>query len=209
MSENLKKQAPITVYSYRRCPFAMRVRFTLHEKGVPFSVVEEKLRDFSKELRKMHPEAKVPVLVHGDLVLYESAIITEYLDEIFPEPSFMPDRPDARAKVRLWTYWCNHIFKPEVDRYKYGPSRLSDDEVKEATRLLFEHLEKLENQLSKTPYLMGDAMSLADIHVFPFVRQLSKVSPEHPAFAKSSAVLSWLNVIVARPSFGATMEKQG
>ena len=74
----------ITLYSFRRCPFAIRVRMVLHEKEIPFKVIEEELKNLSPELLKLHPEGRVPVLVHGDLVIYESAIITEYLDDCFP-----------------------------------------------------------------------------------------------------------------------------
>lgn len=203
----MSKVEPITVYSYRRCPFAMRVRFVLHEKGIAFNVVEEKLSDFSQELRKMHPEAKVPVLVHGHRVLYESAIITEYIDDVFPEPRFMPDDPGARAEVRLWTYWCNHIFKPDIDRYKYGPSRLSEMEVNDAKLRLLDHLKKINTKLLASPYLVAEHATLADIHLFPFVRQLFKVQPQHPFFKERSALLDWLEGFLCRPSFEQTMKK--
>src|SRR4051812_18612076 len=119
----------ITVYSFHRCPFAMRVRMALHEKAVPFTIVEEDLKNFSPELRKLHPEAKVPVLVHGARVIYESSIITEYVEDLFPDRTpLMPTTPGPRSEVRLWTYWCNHLLKPDIDRLKYGPSRFPEAE---------------------------------------------------------------------------------
>jgi len=199
--------ADITVYSYRRCPFAMRVRMTLFEKGISFNVIEENLKDFSNELRAMHPEAKVPVLIHGDHVIYESAIITEYLEDAFPDVPLMPQEAGLRMEVRLWTYWCNQIFKPDLDRFKYGSARLSKEEVQQATKNLSGHMDKIESKLKKSNYLVGDKFTLADIHVFPFIRQLSKVNPAHPHLEKCASVNEWLKKILARSTFEKVMEK--
>ena len=145
----------IKIYSYRRCPFAMRVRLTLHEKGLKFETVEEDLKNFSEDIRRHHPEAKVPVLLHGGAVLYESAVITEYLDETFPQPSLMPKDPKARAAIRLWTYWCNHHFKHHIDAFKYGESRCTPEQVKAAPVQLSEDLKKLEAALAANTWIMG------------------------------------------------------
>ena len=200
-------QPGITVYSYRRCPFAIRVRMTLHEKNIPFDIQEEDLKNFSTELRAIHPEAKVPALRHGELTLYESAVITEYLDETFPQPPLMPEDPSQRANVRLWTYWCNHSFKSDIDRFKYGTSRFDADEIEPATKRLYDHLNKLETCLRAQPFLLGDNISLADIHVFPFYRQLSRTTPSHPRVSECDHTNRWLDTIVSRPSFEKTMAK--
>ena len=122
---------------------------TLHEKGISFHTQEENLKDMSQNLRKLHPEAKVPVLIHGETALYESAVITEYIDDIFPDPPLMPTDPKQRAQVRLWTYWCNHIFKPHLDAFKYGESRSSKKDVAASVARLSEDLKKLEKQLQR------------------------------------------------------------
>ena len=196
----------ITVYSFRRCPFAMRVRMTLHEKGIPFEVKEEDLKNFSPELRAKHPEAKVPVLVHGGLVVYESAIITEYLEDAFPQVSLMPVEAGARAEVRLWTYWCNQILKPDLDRLKYGVSRYTEAECQGAEGKVMAHLEKLERRHSKFEWLVGGKFSLADIHVFPFCRQLFGIKPTPAFVSKYPAVNAWVDQISRRESFMKTME---
>lgn len=187
----------------------MRVRMTLHEKGIPFEVKEEDLRNFSEELKAMHPEAKVPLLVHGERVVYESAIITEYIEEAFSQkPRLMPKDAGEKAEVRLWTYWCNQLFKPDLDRFKYGTSRFRQDQCVGAEQRLISHLEKLEKRLSTAAWLVGEEISLADIHVFPFVRQLSKVTPT-PLFLASFIHLNkWLEGMLNRPSFIKTMQKE-
>jgi glutathione S-transferase len=198
----------IKLYSYRRCPFAMRVRFTLHEKNIPFEVQEEDLSNFSDELKALHPEAKVPLLVHGSLVLYESAIITEYIDEAFPESvKLMPSDAAGKAEVRLWTYWCNQIFKRDLDRFKYGTSRFPENECVGSEAKVISHLEKIERRLKDHPWLVGDQFSLADIHVFPFFRQLSRVQPTPAFLSRYPATLKWIETISTRPSFVATMKQ--
>jgi glutathione S-transferase len=198
----------IAVYSYRRCPFAMRVRMTLHEKGVPFKIHEEDLANFSETLKALHPEAKVPVLVHGKTVLYESAIITEYIDETFPgNISLMPKAPALRAEVRLWTYWCNHLFKPDLDRYKYGTSRFPETECVGIEEKVKKHLDKLESKFKSSSWLVGESLSLADIHVFPFSRQLSRVDSAKAFFTSCSSLVKWMKKMGERPSFIRTIEK--
>lgn len=198
----------ISVFSYRRCPFAMRVRMTLHEKGIVFETREEKWGAFSQELKEKHPEAKVPVLVHGDTVIYESAIITEYIEDAFPQKPLLSQRPEQRAQMRLWTYWCNHVFKPHVDHYKYGTARSNTEDVEQAPENLRMDLEKLEHTLTQQAFLLGDSLSLADIHVFPFLRQLNKVNPRLASLEDCPATLRWLEKILARPAFAKTMEKK-
>ncbi|NBW98620.1 glutathione S-transferase family protein [bacterium] len=198
----------IKIYSYRRCPFAMRVRIALHEKKIPFEVIEEDLKNFSPELRALHPEAKVPLLVHGENVIYESAIITEYVDDLPSiEKKLMPASPAERAQVRLWTYWCNQVFKPDLDRFKYGTARFPEGECQGIEMKMIQHLQKLEAVLVRQGHLVGSEFSLADVHVFPFVRQLSRIQPE-PAFVKKHpALCKWRDSIQKRPSVWETLKK--
>jgi glutathione S-transferase len=196
----------ILIYSYRRCPFAMRVRIALHEKKLPFEVVEEDLKNFSEKLRSLHPEAKVPLLIHGSRVIYESAIITEYVDDLpSSEPRLMPSGAGEKAEVRLWTYWCNHQFKTDLDRFKYGTSRFSEAECLGAKERLMVHLGKLETQLSQSYWLVGKSFSLAEVHIFPFVRQLSRIQPAPEFLSQFKAVSKWRDEISQRPSVTATL----
>ncbi len=184
----------------------MRVRLVLNEKGLPFEVVEEDLKNFSPELRALHPEAKVPVLVHGTRVVYESSVITEYLEDCFARDPLMPKDAGERAEVRLWTYWCNSVFKPDVDRIKYGTNRFSAQECEGVGERVQQHLGKLEKALSAKPSLVGD-YSLADIHVFPFVRQLARIEPTPGFLSLFPTTLDWVKRISDRPAFLKTLER--
>lgn len=198
---------PLILHSYRRCPFAMRVRIVLHEKEIPFQVKEEDLKNKSPELLRLHPEGRVPLLLHGTHVIYESSVITEYLEDAFPKPSLLPKDPALRAEARLWTYWCNTTFKPDVDHFKYGTSRFPEKECIGINEKIVEHLQKLETQLKISEWLVGPTFSLADIHVFPFARQLAHSKPAPEYLSQYSALQKWMTTIEARTSFAKTMEK--
>ena len=87
----------ITLMSATRCPYCVRTRLVLAEKGIEYELEEIDLSNRPPILRARNPRNKVPVLIHDDLVLPESAVINEYLDEVFPDPPMMPDGPAERA----------------------------------------------------------------------------------------------------------------
>ena len=186
----------------------MRVRLALHEKGVAFATREEDLANFSQTLRALHPEAKVPVLVQGKLVLYESAIIIEYIEDAFPiPPPLMPKAAAARAEIRLLGYWCNQFFKLDIDRFKYGVSRFTSEECDGVEIRLQGHLGKLEARLSSSAWLVESEYSLADILVFPFARQLVRTKPRAAFLDEFPKFLEWIERISERPAFKKTIEK--
>lgn len=199
----------ISLYSYRRCPFAIRVRMVPHEKQLPFKTIEEDLKSLSADLKRLHPEGKVPLLVDEGTVVYESAIITEYLNDKYPSPDLMPTDAVQRMHVREWTYWCNHIFKPQIDRFKYGSVRLTQDEVNDASRQLDLYVERIDTSLEASGWLVGDCFSLADVHVFPFFRQLLKVNPPHPNIHRYARAHEWYEKISSRSSYERAMQKSG
>jgi len=197
----------IVLYSYRRCPFAIRVRMVLNEKNLAFKKIEEDLKNFSADLLKLHPEAKVPVLVDRGFAIYESAVITEYLDEQYPEIPLMPKNNQDRTRVRQWTYWSNHIAKPDIQRFKFEGSNLSEKDLAIVQERLKGHYQQIENQLDHGPWLVADEFSLADIHVFPFFRQLSTCNPPPAHLDQFPKTQDWLERIISRPAFAKTMEK--
>ena len=184
---------------------------TLEEKGLAFTNIEENLTDFSPTLLELHPEERVPLLIHdtetGQVVLYESSIITEYLEDTFPEPPLMPRDSALKAQVRLWTYWCNQIFKPDLDRAKYELQSLPEDAAKALLSSMHGHLKKLDQSLGKSPYLVGKDLTLADIHAFPFYRQLTRIRPEIPGLGDYPHLNNWLEQITQRPTFERVMKK--
>ena len=119
------------------------------------------LKNKSEELVTLNPYGKVPVLVDGDTVIYESAVINEYLDEKFPEVSLMPKDLAKRAEVRIWIDFCNTRLQAAAGNIRH------DHEVEKNKRRLREHLETLEKRMAGRDYIVDD-YSLADITYIPF-----------------------------------------
>lgn len=197
----------LILHSYRRCPFAIRVRMVLEEKGLAYELKEESLSKPSAELLSLSPDGKVPALVHNGKGIVESAIITEYLEDLFPEPILRPIDPLQCAQMRLWTLWCNTEFKVDLDRYKYQWEKLIESEKLELAKRLHAHLQKLNLALEGQAFLLGPNFSLADIHVFPFYRQLQKAKPDFHQNFHYPLIQEWLEKIMARPSFERVMKK--
>src|SRR5476649_1553206 len=98
------KRTVMTLYSGSTDPYSHRARIVLAEKGVTFDLYEIDVDSQVEALVEINPYNTVPTLVDRDLVLYESEIIMEYLDERFPHPPLMPVYPVARARSRLMIY---------------------------------------------------------------------------------------------------------
>lgn len=94
--------AGIVIYSATLCPYAHRSRLTLLEKGVEFQLIEIDLQNKPEGFTDISPYGKVPAIKHGYKRVWESAIINEYLDEVFPEPPLLPANAIDKAQARIW-----------------------------------------------------------------------------------------------------------
>ena len=180
----------------------------LEEKGLKYRVIEESLAQPSEALLRINPAGEVPVLVHGEIALPESSAITEYLEELHPMPALMPDSPQGRARVRQWTWECSLVFKPDLDAFKYEWENLGPSERQGLLSRLERYLKRLETRLGSQEFLLGEHLTLADIHLFPFYRQLTRAKTSDPGLLRFPESLnSWLARIVSRPSFTRVMAK--
>jgi glutathione S-transferase len=119
------------------------------------------LKNKPRELLELNPYAKVPVLIDGDAVVYESAIINEYLEESYPAVRLMPTRPLERAKVRIWIDFFNSRIHPAAHDIAH------DKDPEKAREKLLAHLHTLNRALGEKPFLVGE-YSLADVTFIPF-----------------------------------------
>ena len=97
----------IQLYFAKASTFSQRTRVVLLEKGIDFTPIEIDLQNKPEEFLKISRYGKVPAIKHGDAQIYESAIINEYLDEVFPEPPLLPSDPAAKAIARIWIDYAN------------------------------------------------------------------------------------------------------
>lgn len=153
------------------------------------------LSNKSEELRRLNPYAKVPVLVDGDTVIYESAVINEYLDEKYPQVPLMPKDLAERAQVRIWIDFCNTRLQAAAGNIRH------DHEVEKNKKRLAEHLETLDAQMAGKDFIVGD-YSLADITYIPFfTRQDAYRTSITDALPN---VKRWRDALLERPKVRST-----
>lgn len=159
----------IKLYYHVDCPYSQKVRIVLAEKDLEHELVHVDLargEQKTAEFRKLNPLGKVPVLIDEDVVVYDSTIINEYLDEEYPNPPLMPEDSAGRARVRLLEDFCDNYFIPQTSLLLaelHRPDAERDhDKVRRLAGEIQRVLQWLEPQLAGKPFLVGD-FSLADV----------------------------------------------
>jgi glutathione S-transferase len=199
----------IKLYDFVTSPNCQRVKVVLEEKKLPYELVPVDLRKREQkkpEYLAMNPYGKVPVIVDGDAVLYESCIINEYLEERYPNPPLMPEDPLARARIRiLIDYGINHtnaahqairqeMMKPEGER--------DGSALAEAKKAFIAQLEPLERELEGKEYMAGEFSLLDAAHVPRVIRHVEwGVLPD----ASLPLLGAWYERMTARPSVKAIL----
>src|SRR5690348_15567499 len=118
----------MTLYSGTTDPFSQRCRIVLHEKGMDFQIIDVDLDHKPEDLAVMNPYNQVPVLVERHLVLHESNIINEYIDERFPHPQLMPADPLMRARARLFLHGFEKERLSHLDTHERNDQKHVDEE---------------------------------------------------------------------------------
>ncbi|MCG8294067.1 glutathione S-transferase [Pseudomonas entomophila] len=195
------------LYSFRRCPWAMRARLALHYAQCDVQVREVKMKEKPPELLALSPKGTVPVLDTGAGVLEESLDIMRWaLDRHDPEDwRLQADSAAARLADTLIAR-NDSTFKAQVNLYKYA------ERYPEHTRAHYRQqaepwLAELEGMLDGRPYLLADHPSLADAALLPLMRQFAGVEPEWFAEAAYPRLRSWLQGWLASDLFKTVMAK--
>ncbi|MET0519605.1 MAG: glutathione S-transferase N-terminal domain-containing protein [Burkholderiaceae bacterium] len=200
---------PIPVlYSFRRCPYAMRARLALAEAGVAVETREIVLRDKPAALLAASPKGTVPVLVlPGGEVLEQSLDIMRWALHGNDPAGWLTAAPEPRQQALIALN--DEQFKPLLDRYKY-PQRFPEAAAaayRDAALALM--LAPLERALAAHAHLLGPDCSLADIAVLPFVRQFAAVDAAwFEQQAPLPALRAWLRRLLDTPLFEAAMVKR-
>lgn len=165
--------ADIEIISAEVCPFAQRSRMVLIEKGVDFSLTEVDLDNKPDWFSQVSPYGKVPVVRHGDNVIWESSIINEYLDECYPEPALMPAAPTARAAARIWIDYCNGKWLPTMYKLLTAQEPEEQDRLRAEVLGQFQFIESAAlARFDSRPYWLGETVSLVDVSYYPFFERL-------------------------------------
>lgn len=198
------------LYSYRRCPYAMRARMALKYADIAVEIREIVLRDKPAEMLKASPKGTVPVLVFQDDVTNEAVVIEQSLDIMH----WALQQKDVdgwlnvdNAMAQELIFENDGYFKQALDKYKYAIR--FPEESAEAYRLQAEvFLLKLEMLLSQSLFLLKAEASLVDIAIFPFIRQLAAVDSTWFESSPYPKLRAWLNKLVASDVFVSIMQKQ-
>ena len=185
----------LTLYTAVRCPYAARARIVLAEKGLEYDAVEIDLDDRPAWLYQKNPLGKVPVLEEDEgLVLPESRVIMEYLNERYPEPQLWPADPAERALGRLWIDRFDAALGDDYYALRRGGERAP----------LEERLGELDRALEASPFLSGREYGLADVAYFPWIlRARENLGVELDAFP---ALGGWFERLSERPAIRAERE---
>ena len=160
----------MVLYSGITCPFSQRCRFVLFEKGMDFEIVDVDIFNKPEDLAVMNPYNQVPVLVERDLILYESNIINEYIDERFPHPQLMPGDPVLRARSRLFLYSFEKELFSHVQMLEKTDASTKEQNL--ARNAIAEQLTMVAPVFAKQKHMLGEEFSMVDVAIAPLLWRL-------------------------------------
>jgi RNA polymerase-associated protein len=183
------------LYSGTTCPFSQRCRFVLYEKGMDFQVIDVDMYNKPEDIAVMNPYNRLPVLVERDLVLYESNIINEYIDERFPHPQLMPADPVMRARARLFLFNFEIELFSQVEALESGKEKY----VERARAHVTDRLTELVPIFTKQKFMLGDEFSMLDVAIAPMLWRLDHYGIR---LGKTAApLMKYAERIFSRPAF--------
>ncbi|MCQ9120762.1 stringent starvation protein SspA [Rodentibacter pneumotropicus] len=196
MSNASSKRSVMTLFSNRDDIYCHQVKIVLAEKGVAYENEEVNPQALSEDLMELNPYGSLPTLVDRDLVLFNSRIIMEYLDERFPHPPLMPVYPIARGKTRLLMLRIEQDWYPTLMKAEKG----RESERAEALGQLKEELLAVSPIFQQMPYFMSEEFSLVDCYIAPLLWKLKQFGVEFSG-AGSKALKSYMDRVFSRDSF--------
>ena len=188
------------LYSGTTCPFSQRCRFVLFEKGMDFEIRDVDLYNKPEDISIMNPYGQVPILVERDLILYESNIINEYIDERFPHPQLMPADPVQRARARLFLFnFERELFVHVQVLEKREHSKESSKLMEKARAQIRDRLTQLAPIFLKNQHMLGEEFSMLDVAIAPLLWRLDHYGIDLPKVA--APLLKYAERIFARPAY--------
>ncbi|MBP5126497.1 glutathione S-transferase [Pseudomonas protegens] len=197
-----------TLYSFRRCPYAMRARLALRYAGVPLRIVEVSLKAKPPEMLALSAKGTVPVLDIDGRVIDESLEIMHWaLDQHDPDNWRLMGAPEAQTQMAALIAENDQVFKVHLNRYKYA-ERYPEAPMEHYRTQGEAFLARLDSLLQQRRYLLAAHPSLADMALLPFVRQFAHVDREWFAQTPYRSLQEWLQEQLESELFLAVMAKQ-
>ncbi|WP_455205744.1 glutathione S-transferase N-terminal domain-containing protein [Kaarinaea lacus] len=174
------RKSVMTLFSDSTDIHSHRVRIVLAEKGINFDIIYVDPANPPEDLIELNPYGQVPTLVDRELVLYDSQVIMEYLDERFPHPPLMPVDPVSRGRTRMMLRRIQKDWDSLVDVLESG----KDADLGKARKELLESLTVVAPIFESKPFFMSDELSLMDCAVVAILWRLPKYGIDLPVSAK-------------------------
>ncbi len=204
----MTEQNLATLYSFRRCPYAMRARLAIAQSGIQCELREVVLKDKPQQLIELSPKATVPVLLTADDKLIDESIDIAFwaLAQHDPDNWYQSLTSEQHEQMLVLIENNDGEFKYFLDRYKYADRYPEQDE-----RFYREQGEKtltrLEQLLTEHDCLLRDSWTLADIALLPFIRQFAFVDKDWFDSSPYPRVRAWLEAFLESDLFRSVMKK--
>jgi stringent starvation protein A len=190
------RRSIMTLFSAPNDPWSHRTRIVLAEKSISIDVVSVEPGRYPEDLLDLNPYHSVPTLVDRDLVLYDSRVIIEYLDERFPHPPLMPVDPVTRAQFRL------ALYRIERDWYALSHQIEQEPDKKQALKLkkvLRDTILQSTDLFKVKPFFLSDEFSLVDATIAPILWRLPYYEIDLPLPAQP--IMKYASLVFSRPAF--------
>ena len=185
--------------SFDVCPYVQRSVITLQEKGVPYEIEYIDLNNKPEWFMQLSPLGKVPILIIEDTVIFESATINEYLDEIAPGRKLQPSDPLQRAYNRAWIEFTSTVL---VTRNQMQHAK-TEQETRRLAAIVNGQLARLEEQIDNGPFFNGNDFSLVDAAAAPLFQRLAwllELAPDLGVLDDLPKVTAWSEALLQRES---------
>lgn len=202
MAVAANKRSIMTLFSDTSDIYSHQVRIVLAEKGVGVEISYTDPNNLPEDLLDLNPYGTVPTLVDRELVLYQSHIIMEYLDERFPHPPLMPVYPVSRGQSRLMMHRIEQDWYSLADQIMRG-----EGDLEAARNDLREGLLSIAPLFAETPFFMSEEFSLVDCYLAPLLWRLPALGIQLTGNG-SKEVLGYMSRIFDRSSFKASLTDQ-
>ena len=199
------KRSSMTFFSDSTSHYSHRVRIVLAEKGVTVDLIETDAAHPPAELSELNPYNSLPTLVDRELVLYESKVMMEYLDERFPHPPLLPVYPVARAESRLFIPRLETDWGTLVDSIQ---QTRSDNVVTKSQKELREGLLAISPIFTEKPFFMSEVFTLVDCCIAPLLWRLPSLGVDIRPSKQSKPLLGYMDSLFNREAFQESLSEQ-
>jgi RNA polymerase-associated protein len=191
----------MTLFSKADDVWSHRTRIVLAEKSIHVEAIDVDDGNLPEDLLDLNPYHSVPTLVDRDLVLYDSRVIIEYLDERFPHPPLMPVDPVTRAQFRLALYRIERDWYGLVGQIR-NPDR---KESQKARKILRDSVLASSDVFQAKPFFLSDEFSLVDATIVPVLWRLT--AWEIDLGTQAPAITRYMNLVFSRPTFRHSLSR--